>query len=99
MAISFGADVFGVTAPSGYLQESSAEQTVEVATIRDSTGKTVVAQAKPRSTTTTTCTCKGEKDLDAVPEGAFSGATVTSAKITESNDDFVLSSTTYTLFA
>lgn len=99
MPISFGATNFGVTAPSGYLQDSTAEKTVEVATIRNANGQTVIAQAKPRSTTTTTVNTKGEKSLLAVPEGAFSGVKLTAAKVTESNDDFVTSSATYTLFA
>ena len=98
MPISFGATNFGVTAPSGYLQDSTSEATCEVATIRNEYGQTVIAQAKPRSTTTTTVNTKGEVDLMSVPEGTFSGAKLTSAKVTESNDDFAVSSATYTLF-
>jgi hypothetical protein len=99
MPVSFGAVNFGVTEPSGYLQDSTEETTVEVATIRDFDGKTVVAQAKPRSTTTTTVNTKGDANLLTVPVGAFSGATITSAKIGQTNDDFSTSSVTYTLFA
>lgn len=99
MPISFGATAFGVTAPSGYIQESSQEKAVELATIRDVDGKTVVVIAKPRSITTTTVKTKGEVDLDAVAEGSFSGAKITSSKVTESNDDFATSETTFTLFA
>jgi hypothetical protein len=99
MPISFGAVNFGVTAPSGYLQDSTEEVTCEVATIRNASGQTVIAQAKPRTTTTTTVNTKGDVDLLSVPEGAFSGAKLTSAKVTESNDDFAVSSATYTLFA
>lgn len=98
MSISFGAISFGVTAPSGYLQESSQEVTRETATIRSAEGKIVVAIIKPRSTTTTTVTTKGEANLVTVPEGDFQGATVTSAKESQSNDDFSTSSATYTLF-
>ena len=98
MPISFGATNFGVTAPTGYLQDSTAEKTVEVVTIRNANGQTVIAQAKPRSTTTTTVNTKGEVDLLSVPEGTFTGAKLTSAKVTESNDDFAVSSATYTLF-
>jgi hypothetical protein len=98
MSVSFGATTFGVTAPSGYLQESSKEQVVELATIRNATGQTVVAQAKPRSTTTTTVKTKGEVDLLAVPESNFSGATLTGSKVSETNDDFAMSEATYTLF-
>jgi hypothetical protein len=99
MPIAFGATAFGVTAPSGYLQESSKELVVELATIRDADGQTVIAQAKPRSTTTTTVKTKGEVDLIAIPESTFSGATVTGSKVSETNDDFAMSEVTYTLFA
>lgn len=99
MPVSFGAVAFGVTAPSGYLQESTQETVVELATIRDAEGQTTVVQAKPRSTTTTTVKTKGEPDLDAVPEGNFTGAKITSSKVSETNDDFSTAETTYTLFA
>lgn len=99
MPISFGAVTFGVTAPSGYLQESSQEKSVELATIRDLDGQTSVVIAKPRMTTTTTVKTKGEPDLDAVSEGIMSGAKVTSSKVSETNDDFATSETTYTLLA
>ena len=99
MPVSFGAVTFGVSAPSGYLQESTQETVVELATIRDAEGQTVVVQQKPRSTTTTTVKTKGEADLDAVPEGSFSGAKITGSKVSETNDDFATSETTYTLFA
>jgi hypothetical protein len=98
MPVSFGAVTFGVTAPSGYLQESSKETAVELATIRDADGQTVLVQAKPRSTTTTTVKTKGEDDLLAVPEGAFSGAKLTNSKVSQTNDDFSTSEATYTLF-
>lgn len=98
MSISFGAISYGVTAPSGYLQESSQEVTRETATIRQANGQIVVAIVKPRSTTTTTVTTKGEANLLTVPEGNFSGATLTSAKESQTNDDFSTSSATYTLF-
>ena len=99
MPITFGAIAFGVTPPTGYLQESSKETVVELATIRDADGKTVIAQAKPRSTTTTTVKTQGNANLLAVPESTFSGATLTSSKISETNDDFATSEATYTLFA
>jgi hypothetical protein len=98
MPVSFGAVTFGVTAPSGYLQESSQETVVELATIRDADGQTVEVRNKPRSTTTTTVKTKGEDNLLAVPEGAFSGAKLTSSKVSETNDDFAMSEATYTLF-
>ena len=91
MAASFGVtDNFGGTAPSGgWRQESSEEQSVEVATIRDETGQTVVAQPKGVVTTTVMIRSKGDVSIGTLPsEGAFSGFKVTSAKISESNDDF-----------
>ena len=99
MPVSFGAVTFGLTAPSGYLQESSQEIVVELVTIRDADGQTVVSQAKQRSTTTTTVKTKGEADLLTVPEGAFSGAKLTGSKVSETNDDFATAEATYTLFA
>ena len=97
MSITFGADAFGVTPPSGYLQESSQEKTIEIATIRDETGKVVVAQAKPRSETKTTVKTKSDAALISVPLGNFSGATCTEASMSQTNDDFATSSATYTL--
>lgn len=99
MPVSFGAVSFGVTAPAGYLQESTQETVVELATIRDADGQTAVVQVKPRSTTTTTVKTKGEPDLDVVPEGSFTGAKITSSKVSQTNDDFCTAETTYTLFA
>jgi hypothetical protein len=98
MPVSFGAVTFGVTAPSGYLQESTLETVVELATIRDADGQTVIVQAKPRSTSTTTVKTKGEDDLLAVPEGAFTGAKLTGSKVSQTNDDFSTAEATYTLF-
>ena len=98
MSVTFGAVTFGVSAPSGYLQESSIESTVEVATIRNAVGQTVVAQPKPRSTTTTNVKTKGDVDLIVIPEGSMTGATVTGSKVSETNDDFATSEATYTLF-
>lgn len=99
MAISFGAVSFSVTPPSGYLQESSEDSSVELATIRDADGKTVLVQAKPRTTVTTNVKTKGEVNLIAISTGTFSGATITSSKISETNDDFAMSEATYTLFS
>lgn len=98
MPVSFGAVSFGVTAPSGYLQESSLETTIELASIKNASGQTVVVQPKPRSTSTTNVKTKGEVNLLAIPEGDFSGATLTGSKVGETNDDFATSEATYTLF-
>lgn len=98
MPVTFGATNFGVTAPTGYLQESTKEKAVELVTIRDADGQTALVQPKPRSTTTTTVKTKGEANLLAVPEGAFSGAKLTGSKVSETNDDFATAEATYTLF-
>lgn len=91
MPATFGVqDDFGGTAPSGgWMQESSKEQTVEVATIKDEDGATVIAQPKGVVTTTVVIKSKGDVSIGTAPSiGAFSGFKVTSAKISESNDDF-----------
>ena len=99
MPVTFGATNFGVALPSGYLQESTQEEVVELSTIRDADGQTVVVQRKPRSTTTTTVKTKGEADLETVPEGAFTGAKLTSSKVSQTNDDYSTAEATYTLFS
>lgn len=93
---SFGAVSFGGSAPSGYIQDSSKDVTVEVATIRGANGKTVIAQAKPRQMTTIVINTKGEADLVAIDSGSFSSA-VTESKVSETNDDFATSSATLTI--
>jgi len=99
MPVTFGATAFGVTLPSGYLQESSKEKTVELATIRGAEGTTEVVQVKPRSTTTVTVKTKGEPNLLAVAEGVMSAGKLTSSKVSESNDDFAVAEATYTTLA
>lgn len=97
MPTSFGAVTFGVTAPTGYLQESSQETTVELSTIRDENGKTVVVQPKPRSMTTTTVKTKGDADFTPIAIGQMgSTATVTGSKVSQTNDDFTTAEITYT---
>jgi len=97
MAASFGAVNFGVTAPTGYLQESSQESTLELSTIRDENGKTVIVQPKPRSMTTTTVKAKGDADFTSIAITSMgSTATVTGAKVSQTNDDFTTAEITYT---
>ena len=92
-------NTYGVTAPAGYAQSAEKTTEVEVATIKGTTGFTVVAQAKPRSKTTITVRSKGEAALAAVPVGNdYTAITVTSAKYSETNDDFPTSEVTATLF-
>jgi len=98
MPLNFGADALGSTPPSGYLQESSLEETQEQATIRNADGRIVVAIAKPRSIITTNLTTKGEVSFLNVPMGDFAGNTRTASKVSETNDDFAVSTATYTLY-
>jgi len=99
MPVTFGAITYGRTSPAGYLQESSEETTIETANIRDEDGKTVVYHQKPRSYTTTTLKTKGELGYMTVATAGsdFVGATITSSKVSETNDDFATSEVTYTL--
>jgi hypothetical protein len=101
MPTAFGVtSTFGLTAPTGsFLQSSERTQEVEVVTIKGADGQTDVAQAKPRSKTTVTIRTKGEAVLATVPTAAtFSGLTITSAKYSQTNDDFSTSEVTGTLF-
>ncbi len=93
-------DTFGLTAPLGYLQSSEKTQEVETATIKSAIGKVVVAQAKPRSKATITVRTKGEAVLSTVTTGVdFNALTVTSAKFSETNDDFATAEVTGILFS
>jgi hypothetical protein len=87
---AFGvSDTFGLTAPSGYIQESSQEEACDVATIKGATGNIEEAMAKPLTTTTVNIRTKGQPDLVSVHTGQISGTiVVTSSKVSESNDDF-----------
>jgi hypothetical protein len=100
MPTAFGVtDTYGLTAPAGFMQSSEKTQEVEVVTIKDQDGQTAAAQAKPRNKTTVTVRSKGEANLATVPSGAaFSGLTITSAKYSQTNDDFSTSEVTGTLF-
>ena len=92
MPATFGvANTFGLTpAAGGHVQESSSESSIEVATIRNAQGVTVKAVPKPLVTKTVSIKGKGDAGLAAVVAGNFtSGAMrVTSAKQSESNEDF-----------
>ena len=90
---------FGITPPTGSFTQSS-ERTVEVetATIKGTTGRVVIAQAKPRTKTTVTVRSKGETGLSSVSVADFSSLTITSSKYSETNDDFATQETVGTLF-
>jgi hydroxyethylthiazole kinase-like sugar kinase family protein len=96
---NFGAESLGGTPPSGYLQESSKDITKEIATIRDYSGPVVVVGVKPRSLTTIVCKTKGEASFAPVAGlGDFSSA-VTSAKVSQTNDDFSTAEATFSIYA
>lgn len=82
---------FGLTPPAGgYVQESSREDSVELVTLRDESGITVKAVAKPLVTRTVSIKGKGDANLAAVASGSFTEGVlrVTEAKQSESNEDF-----------
>ena len=93
--------LFGVTDPAaGFLQESSQEESVEVATCKDTSGVTKLAV--PKGVVTTTVTLKGKGIFSpAVTTNTSIGSTavVTSAKVSESNDDFPDYEITYQRFS
>ena len=94
-------NLFGVTDPAaGYLQESSQEKSVEIATCKDATGVTKLAVAKGVVTATVTLKGKGTY-APAVARNTAVGATavITSAKASESNDDFPDYEITYQKFS
>ena len=99
MSLTFGAATLGQTAPAGYLQESSQEVTIEVATVKGVEGQTVLAKQKPRSLTVTTLKCKGDATFSTtVSRGSFTTG-ITSAKVSQTNDDFSTSEVTFTTYA
>jgi len=98
---AFGvSSTFGGTSPTGGILQSS-EQSIdkEIATIKGATGKTEVAQAKPRQIRTVTIKTKGSAGLVAVASGDMSSGTVTGAKYSETNDDFPTSEVTTTFYS
>lgn len=97
---SFGVSSnFGGTPPAGGILQSSEESIdKEVATIKGATGKTEEAMAKPRQVKNVTIKTKGAAGLIAVVAGPMSSGTVTSAKYSETNDDFGTSEVTTTFY-
>ena len=94
-------DTFGVTdTAAGYLQETSEEKSVEVATCKDSTGVTKLAAPKGVVTTTTTLKGKGTFAPNVARNTQVGGtAVVTSAKASQSNEDFPDYEITYQKFS
>lgn len=83
-------NLHGLAPAAGHAQESSKDSAVEIATLRNEVGLTVVAKAKKLVTHSITLSGKGTPDFTGVVAGAITKGTsfVTSAKVTESNDDF-----------
>ena len=91
MAATFGVtNLHGLAPASGHAQEASADASIEVATLRNALGVTVVAEPKKMITRTITLSGKGTPDFTDVAAGAITINTsfITSVKVTESNDDF-----------
>jgi hypothetical protein len=92
---------FGANDPAGgYLQESSQEESLEVATCRDATGNTVLAVAKGMVTKTTTIKGKGTYRVTQITRNNDIGNSVimSAAKTTESAEDFPEYEFTYTSY-
>ena len=92
MAATFGvANQTDLSAPTGgYINESSSDSSIEVATVEDENGVTVVAMAKKLITETQSIKGKGDPEISAVSAGAFSSGTakIVEAKGTENHEDF-----------
>jgi hypothetical protein len=97
MSINFGASAFDATVPAGYLQESSFEVTQELNVIKNEDGAVAAILPKPRTKTVTQVQSKGDVALLTVAPEVWSGQQCTGAKISQTNDDFSLSSATFTL--
>ena len=83
-------NVYGMEPSAGHAQESSNDASVEIATIRDELGVTVVAKAKKLVTKSITVSGQGTPNFALVAAGAITkgAAFATSAKLTESQDTF-----------
>jgi hypothetical protein len=100
MSATFGASILGgITAPTGYLQESSIEYSGEVATIREADGHTVKAFYKPTTTVKATVKTKGDAVLTSTEMGTVGGSfKITESKYDMSNQDFPTSEVTATKY-
>lgn len=92
MSAHVGVDTtYNLTTPTvGYTSEAESDQSVDTAVVRDENGTVVIAVPKKLVTNTQTIKGKGDCQLSAVTAGAFASGTlkITSAKQTESADDF-----------
>jgi len=95
----------GITAPTGgYVHEISRESSVEIDSVKDNLGVTVVADPKPLVKSTRTLKGQGGADLASVATGTFAvdAVKIVSIKRTESNDkrpEFEISAVAYSNLA
>lgn len=94
-------DLFGVTDPSsGFVQETTETKTAEIASVRDTTGVTKLAVLKGVVTTETVIKGKGTYTPAVTANLSVTGtAVITSAKTSESAEDFPDYEITYQQFA
>jgi hypothetical protein len=94
-------DLFGVTDPaSGFIQETTQTKTAEIASVRDTTGVTKLAVLKGVVTTETVIKGKGTYSPAVTENKNVTGtAVITSAKISETAEDFPDYEVTYQQFA
>ena len=94
-------DLFGVTDPaSGFVQETTETKTAEIASVRDTTGVTKLAVLKGVVTTETVIKGKGTYTPAVTANKAVTGtAVITSAKTSESAEDFPDYEITYQAFS
>ena len=93
--------LFGVSDPvSGFVQETTQTKTAEIVSVRDTTGVTKLAVLKKVVTTETVIKGKGAGYFPAVVVNAnVSGSSIiTSAKVSESAEDFPDYEITYQSF-
>lgn len=91
MPATFGVtNLNGLAPATGHAQESSADASIEVATIRNQLGVTVVAVPKKLITRSLSISGKGTVNFADVIAGVVTKGTafVTSVKVTESNEEF-----------
>jgi hypothetical protein len=94
-------ELFGVSDPaSGFVQETTETKTKEIATVRDTTGVTKLAVLKGVQTTETVIKGKGiYSPAVAVNKNVAGSAVITSAKISQSAEDFPDYEITYQAFS
>lgn len=94
-------DLFGVTDPaSGFVQETTETKTAEIASVRDTTGVTKLAVLKGVVTTETVIKGKGTYTPAVTANINVTGtAVITSAKTSESAEDFPDYEITYQQFS